>query len=140
MEIVTTIIGALIGGCFTIFAAFITRGYIIKKVDNPTFKISWGFRKFVEFFSVFQVSNVMYYKFRPQTTYTDEKLRITFIINTSLILIFEDKSIKSLYNMLGAIEYFSINGVDYRIMIIKPWSIGYEKMIVELRKIGSPKN
>ena len=130
-----TIIGAIIGGIFTIIAAFITRGIVIRAFINPSYQPGGITKKFVQFFSLFRISNAKYYKVPYEKVVTDESLYISFIyLYDDLTIKMKNKKVYSMYHSIGECKYVLVGGIEYRIMIVD--AEFYEYVTVEIRQLS----
>lgn len=147
MEVFAIILSAFIGGGFAIAAAFITRGEVIRKTSNPTYKLGGFIEKFVEFFSVFNASKVRCFEVKAESVYTEESLNITVVTSKhfkneylNIKFVLPDKKIIKFDSYIGSHKYFNLGDREYRIMLTDVKRHGYsnETGVFEIREIVTP--
>lgn len=68
----STLLAGIIGALATIAGAFITRGFVVLKVSNPTHKIDSFTTTLLHFFSKFSINNARVYVIKRGSSICDD--------------------------------------------------------------------
>lgn len=123
----STIIAGLIGAIATITTAFITRGAVILRVNNPSNKIGSLTRVLLGFFKSFSIKEARFYKVKKGETIVDDITQITFSIRdishyesyASITLTKPSMESKDISISIGKVIYYYMDDVKYRLTLLK---------------------
>jgi hypothetical protein len=137
-----TILGALIGFVGTIIAAFITRGFVVVRVSNPSRKIGAFTSTLLSFYSKFSITNARIYTIKEKSAIVDDitQLAVGNIYTSStsidLNITVPDHETYTYFGIKpGWSFHFKYDYDKYRLTVLSVKD--YKYCTVEIRKIGS---